>query len=329
MIQADTLGISDDWKAVARSWQRSLRGRNVSEGTRKAYDKSLAKLATWATREGVEAGQLRRDDIEGFFADLLSTVTRYDKPLEASTAAMDWRQLKVFFRWFAERENVDDPMAKVPRPAVAPKVVPVIADADLKELLAACVCPHPDKHRLDRTETRRQGCRFSGIRDRAIIRLWLDTGIRREEMAGIMRGDIDLDEQLVTVTGKGSKTRVVPFGDKTAEAVDDYTRARGRHPDRALDAMWLSAPPHGGQLGYDGLGQMLIRRCRQAGIAKVHPHQFRHTAASTIREAGLSSEDTMQIFGWSSPAMLQVYGRDQAARRAIKAAKATRHAERI
>ena len=71
---------------------------------------------------------------------------------------------------------------------------------------------------------------FLGRRDEVVLRLLLDTGVRVSELCGLELTDVDLDRELAYVTGEGSRPRVVPFGAKTAQAVDRHLRVRALHP---------------------------------------------------------------------------------------------------
>jgi len=85
-----------------------------------------------------------------------------------------------------------------------------------------------------------EGRDFIDRRDAAILRLFLDTGVRVSEAAGIMLpGDLDLDDQVVIVLGKGRRPRAVPFGRKTALALDRYLRMRASHSFAHLPNLWL------------------------------------------------------------------------------------------
>jgi site-specific recombinase XerD len=118
-------------------------------------------------------------------------------------------------------------------PAVVDKPVPVLDDAELAALLKAC-----------------QGKTFADRRDEAVVRFLLDTGCRVSEMCGITLDDVDLDHELVIVTGKGRKTRPVYFGARTARAIDRYVRERRSHRYAHSPALFLSQR---GQLSMDGV----------------------------------------------------------------------------
>jgi integrase len=84
-----------------------------------------------------------------------------------------------------------------------------------------------------------EGAGFNARRDMAIVRLAVDTGLRRAELAGIGLEDLDLEGQVVRVVGKGRRVRTVPFGTKAAVAIDRYMRVRSSHCDAARPELWL------------------------------------------------------------------------------------------
>ncbi len=132
-------------------------------------------------------------------------------------------------------------------------------------------------------------------------------------MAGLRVSDVDLSLAVAVVTGKGSRMRTVPYGDKSREALDRYRRQRVRHEDAQIDAWWLGRK---GALTDSGITQTLRRRAADAGIEGLHAHQFRHSFAHQWLAAGGNEGDLQRIAGWSSPQMLQRYGKSAADQRA-------------
>jgi site-specific recombinase XerD len=274
------------------SWERSLRAGNKSAKTIRVYGDSARMFEVFAREAfGITAvDRVNRDHVESFVEDQLAR----HKP---TTASVRYRSLQQFFRWAVdEGEITASPMARMAAPIVPEVPVPVIPDDDLRKLLKACA-----------------GSTFEDRRDLAILRLFIDTGMRLAECAGIGLEDVDFDENVVVVTGKGRRQRSCPFGAKSAQALDRYLRVRARHAQASSPALWLGPK---GALTDSGIAQLLERRCGQAGIGKVHPHQLRHTAAHVWMAQGGSEGDAMRLFGWRSRTMLNRYGASAADERA-------------
>lgn len=284
------------------AYRRALTARGRSDLTQKSYREAIGQLVDHYPDR--DLAELTRADIEAYLAAVLAAHS-------ASTAANRFRSLRAFYRWMVEEEYIDrSPLERMREPKATMKPVPVVPDDQLKALLKAC-----------------NGKDFEDRRDTALIRIFCEPGSPRvAEMAGLTLDTVDLRRDLIRLHGKGDKIREIPFGPRTGQALDRYLAVRRRHRYADLPALWLGLK---GRLTASGIAQVLDRRGERAGIDHIHPHQLRHTAASDWLGEGGGEQDAMELFGWSSPVMLQVYGRAARTDRAHKAARRSTRADRL
>ena len=301
MVDADTTHntvarLDRTVRPLAESWVRSLRADGKSARTIQNYVGSLLKLTDWsiANNRPTSPGEQSPDDLRGFVIDALEHAAR-------GSVVLYFRCLQQWFKWLVDEEEIDvTPMAKLTAPKLTETTVPIIPEEDLAKLLAVT-----------------SGNDIWQRRDHAIIRTFVDTGMRLGELVGMQYQDVELDRNTILIHGKGDRKRLVPIGTKTVRALDRYRRKRDELYDPS-DSWWTGKRA---TLGKNGVGHILRARAEEAGIAHVHAHQFRHTAAHRWLAAGGTEGDLMKIAGWKNPAMLQRYGRSAAEERAREAHK--------
>ena len=281
-----------DLSALVPSWRLSLEAENKSPRTIDSYTDATSQFAAFLQERGMptDVRAIAREHVEAFVVHLRDTRS-------ASTAETRFRGLRRFFAWLEDEGEVErTPMDRMKPPKVAEQPVDVPTIESLQSLLAACA-----------------GNTFEDRRDTAIIRLFLDSGLRLAELTGVLMDDLDLSAGMVGVTGKGDRYRAPSFGRKTAKAIDRYLRARRAHPDADSPALWLGLR---GPMTGSGIRQMLWRRSAEAGIERLHPHQLRHFFAHAWLAEGGAEGDLMALTGWRTRTMVDRYAASTRAARA-------------
>jgi site-specific recombinase XerD len=210
----------------------------------------------------------------------------------AATVHHYYSALRAFYNW-AVREGFvpQSPVAKVKVAKAKPRVMQPYSAEQIKKMLR--VCDYDYQH----------GARFLGSRNRALILMFLDSGLRLSELANIKLQDIDVDNGRVRVTGKGNKERVVRIGKTAQKALWRYLMYRGENSKQVL---WLSEerkPLHG-----SGIQSSIDRIKRRAGIdERGCVHRFRHSFALSFLRADRNPFNLQYLLGHNSLEMVKRY----------------------
>ena len=250
---------------------RFLAAPSLSEGTRKAYRVDVGQFARW-----LRARDLELDDVDvRVLADYASELGRGRPKLAPATVARKLAAVRSFLRFTLGRSRVPDIPLAPRRPRRLPET---LRAGDVNALV----------EELD-------GDDALGLRNRALVELVYSAGLRSAEAVGLDLADVDFEQELVRVRGKGGKERVVPLGEEAAYRLALYLRdgrpalARG-----ADDAMFLSA--RGRRLETSTLRRLVA-----------HPHRLRHAFATHLLEGGAALRTIQELLGHSSLSTTQIY----------------------
>ena len=256
--------------------------RRYSPSTVEHYASALATLAGFAE----ELALARWRDLQADQAQSLLARQHRERGYSPSTLrglASAWRS---FFRWLArEGEVATNPALGLRTPRLKRKL-PEVLDAD--EMAQLVEVPGDDAE---------------AVRDRALLELLYSSGLRVSELCGVRWGDFDLADGTLRVTGKGSKTRIVPVGSKALAAL-----AALRAQDGGGDADPLVRGARGRPLTPNGMRARLKRRAQQQGVWKrVYPHLMRHSCASHLLESSGDLRAVQELLGHADIGTTQIY----------------------
>jgi site-specific recombinase XerD len=286
------------------SFFREKRSERISPNTVATYGSALRMFAAFLLDHGYPTalGEIRDEHVTAWLNGLHETVA-------PATVHNRFRALKTFFTWYGTKvDGFLNPMRRM-RPPRLPKYEPRVLSLDeLRAVLGTC-----------------RGKAFDDVRDAAILRVFMNTGMRRSELTGLRYSptdlalrDINLNRGEITVYGKGEKSRICQIDNTTVVALEAYLRVRRAHDHASEPWLWLGLR---GRLTDSGIGQLVRGRGQLAGIAGLHPHELRHAWRHHLDMAGADRETLMALGGWESDRMLRRYASTTANSRALAKAR--------
>ena len=260
--------------------------RNLSERTVETYRRDLRQWEDCVTggKRPLDVATVTTGDIRMW---LMERSTIGDKP---ATLRHKVQALRALFRYLLRHGEVKSnpaaqvELAKLPKPLptmVREKTVNAILDAD-----------------IDLGD-------FSQVRDRLIVMLLYETGIRLSELIGLQDAAVDTVKRELKVHGKRDKDRIVPFGDELAQWIERYRPLRDKvWPECSNLLVTASGKPLYPQLVYRVVHGGLVAA---GGTGKLSPHVLRHTFASVMLNGGAELNSVKELLGHESLAATQVY----------------------
>ena len=287
-------------------FELALKAEGKAPKTLRIYLQAVDALLAFTAERGMpDFGELTAEHLREFVASL------YARGNKASTVSNRYRALRRFFAWLRdEGERTDNPLERIAAPRIPDQVMPHYEAGEVDALLRTC-----------------KPTTYYGLRDRAVILVLYDTGVRAHELTGMQLAELNVSQGTVLVRGKAGKERVVSLGSRTALALNRFLRVRERRGYGHLPDLWVSerrAP-----LTVNGLRMLLERRAKAAGVTYKGIHAFRRTSAIAFLEAGGYPDDLQTLMGWESSQMLRHYTKATASSRAIEAHKRVSPSDRL
>ncbi|OZG63472.1 tyrosine recombinase XerD [Bifidobacterium lemurum] len=275
--------------------------RGLAPSTVKAYESDLGKYFDWLDTQGIDdLSRITRHDVERYVASL------DDAGESARSKARRLASVHEFHK-FALTQHVvsDDVSASVKAPKGASTLPDVLTVDEVSRLLDAVapVVPNAEDGALDPVE----------LRDKALLEFMYATGCRVSEATGANLEDVDLDERVARLMGKGSKQRLVPVGGYACAALRRYLERsrpelerRAHAPNVERRALFLNK--RGRRLSRQSVWEIVRGAGERAHIAKpLHPHTLRHSFATHLIQGGADVRTVQELLGHASVTTTQIY----------------------
>jgi len=261
--------------------------KGLMPNTIRAYGRDLGALANTLEEQGItDPKRIGPDALE------LHAVRLSRRGLSASSRARMLSAIKHFHR-FLEREGMgsEDAVERMVRPKIGRRMPGVLSLAQVETLLETPDASTP-----------------LGVRDRAMLELAYGAGLRVSELCGLDVDSLLLDQQLVRITGKGGKQRVVPFGRAAVKALARYLDHARPLLLRGRVSPHVFVNARGSGISRVGFFKNLKQHALAAGIARrVTPHVLRHSFATHLLEGGADLRLVQELLGHAHLITTQVY----------------------
>jgi integrase/recombinase XerD len=260
--------------------------RGLSPNTLSAYRADLVGLERWLHERGTQIEAAVRGDIQDFLAWRVQLGAR-----PRSTA----RQLSSFRRFyrFLLRDNSvqEDPTAQIAMPKIGRALPKSLTEAEVDALLAAPATNDP-----------------LGFRDRTMLEVLYATGLRVSELVNLKTSQVNLNQGVLRILGKGDRERLIPLGDEAVKWVTDF--ARGARAEILLERQtdYLFPTRRGERMTRQAFWHIIKRYAAKGGIDKaLSPHTLRHAFATHLLNHGADLRVVQMLLGHSDLSTTQIY----------------------
>ncbi len=261
--------------------------KGLSENTKQSYEFDLIKFAEFLQNKDIEFKNINFKDLTEYF-NLLS-----DLGLSSTTRSRYISSLRTFYKYLQGINKIEVNFAEnLDLPKKARELPDTLTVEDISQIIESI----DTKDKYD-------------LRDRAMLELLYSCGLRVSELINVKIKDIYFEEQYIRVFGKGSKERIIPYGEKAAIILEKYlseSRAYFYKPEKSENYMFLNIK--GSKLSRMGVWKIIQKR--SSVLTKeihVHPHLFRHSFATHLIEGGADLRIVQELLGHSDISTTQIY----------------------
>lgn len=260
--------------------------RGLSDNTLGAYRADLVALRQRLSGRGVDLARATRADIQDYIA------WRVESGAKPRSTARQLSSFRRFYRYLL-REGLlaEDPTAQIAMPKIGRALPQSLTEEEVEALLAAPVVAEPLGHR-----------------DRAMLEVLYATGVRVSELVSLRIGQVNLNQGVLRIVGKGDRERLIPLGDEAQDAIRKFLN--GPRSEILLERQtdYLFPTRRGDRMTRQAFWHIIKRYARKAGVTKkLSPHTLRHAFATHLLNNGADLRVVQLLLGHSDVSTTQIY----------------------
>jgi integrase/recombinase XerD len=260
--------------------------RGLSDNTRVAYLSDIDRFVDWLQDVNLAIEEVKIDTFQDFVAEL------YDLGISPRTQARIISGIKSFYRYLTiEKLIAENPTLLLEAPRLGKHLPEVLTVEEIDDMIAA----------IDMTKA-------EGQRNRAIIETMYGCGLRVSELCNLEMSNVHLQEQYLTVIGKGNKERMVPMSETSIDEIRSYLVDRDKLNIKSGEEGILFLNRRGHRLTRVMVFYIVRDLAEAAGVKKtISPHTLRHSFATHLLEGGANLRSIQQMLGHESIATTEIY----------------------
>lgn len=263
-----------------------LNVRRYSSNTVSSYSFDICDFTKFIRGLGKIFKDIKVDDVKSWILDLT------ERQIGKKSIKRKMSSLKSFYAWMYLQKKVDsDPFEYVHSPKATHALPDFFSEKEIDSLLAA------NEKRTDKLKDR----------DQALLMLMFASGLRASEVVNLTFNQVDFDNRIMKVSGKGNKDRLVPFTNSAKEAMLNYIN--GLRKDLLKeDTKYIFLNSKGNKMTVRGLEYILDEIEAKTGLyGKIHPHMLRHSFATKMLNRGADLRTIQELLGHSSIETTSIY----------------------
>lgn len=260
--------------------------KGLSKNTIQSYESDIYQLYQWnISKNKKRITEIKKIDTSQYISYLFS------QNLKSTSVNRKISSLKTFFNFLLKKKLIDvNPFADQIMPKKPISLPKSISEDDVVKLLDA---PKPDS--------------LIGLRDKAMLELLYASGVRISELVNIKFSDLDLERNIIKVFGKGSKERLVPYGEDAAQCISAYIDERKKNKDIA-SIKYIFLNNRGSKISRHAFWHRLKEYCLEIGLKRdISPHTLRHAFATHLLNRGADLRSVQVLLGHSDLSTTQIY----------------------